>query len=66
MGNFTQLDAYSRLKCHETLFSNLNSNRHTETSAFIYFTLVTHSKSILLMGKNWWWIFFTVICIQSP
>lgn len=36
-GKFAQLDFYSRLKCHETLFSNLHSERHTEISAFIFF-----------------------------
>lgn len=39
MGNFTQLDAYSRLKCHETLFSNLNSNRNLS----FYFFHFSHS-----------------------
>lgn len=43
-GHFAQLDSYSRLQCHEALFSNVDSDRHTETSAFLSFALVTHSR----------------------
>lgn len=43
-GHFIQLDSYCRLKCREGLFSNVDSDRRTEMSAFISFALVTHSR----------------------